>query len=181
MTAGLGMNRAAPSSFRIAPLSVSRCAGGMTGKMSTPWRVRAVGGVSAGNDDLCRLRVGEGDRLVGEGERRRFEGGAVGKVMEIAGEVAGGGSLVSVWVSVVGGDGCGNVVVESMPLTRRVCSVLFAVVSASRRVCRYFCRCGVSRMTLLVHMCRAVLLRMRESCSSVSWRVFHPVGVEGMA
>ena len=180
VTAGFGMKRATPSSFRIALFSVSRCSGVMPGKMSTPWRV-GTAGLGAWNDDLCRLSAGEGDRLVGEGERRRFEGGAVEMVMGIAGVVVGSGSLMSGWVSGVDGNGCDSVVVGLMSLASLVCSVVFTVVIASRDVWRYFCRCGVSSMTLLVHMCRAVLLSIRESCSSVSWRVCHPVGVEGMA
>ena len=63
--------------------------------MSTPWRVWIVGSVGAWSDDLCRLIAGEGDRLVGEGERRMFEGGAVEAVMEIAGGVVGCGLLLS--------------------------------------------------------------------------------------
>ena len=94
-------------------------------------------------------------------------------VMGIAGVIAGSGSLMSGWVD---GNGCESVVVGLMS-----CSMVFTVVIAARDVWRYFCRCGVSSMTLLVHICRAVLLRMRESCSRVSWRVCHPVGVEGMA
>ena len=156
VTAGLGMKRATPSSFRIALFSVSRCSGVIPGKMSTPWRVWIVGSVGAWNDDLCRLLIGEEERLVGEGERRRFEGGGVEAVMD------------------TGGVGCDSVVVGPVSLSRRV-------FFASRSACRYFCRCGVSSMALQVHMCRAVLLRMRDSCSSVSCRVCHPVGVEGMA
>ena len=36
-----------------------------------------MGTVGAWSDDLCRLIAGEGDRLVGEGEQRRFDGRGV--------------------------------------------------------------------------------------------------------
>jgi hypothetical protein len=42
-----------------------------------------VGTVGAWSDDLCRLIAGEGDRLVGEGERRRFDGRGVEAVMAV--------------------------------------------------------------------------------------------------
>ena len=42
-----------------------------------------MGTVGAWSDDLCRLMAGEGDRLVGEGERRRFDGRGVEAVMAV--------------------------------------------------------------------------------------------------
>ena len=42
-----------------------------------------MGTEGAWSDDLCRLMAGEGDRLVGEGERRRFDGRGVEAVTAV--------------------------------------------------------------------------------------------------
>lgn len=144
---GLGMKRAGLSSFRMALRRFSRCSRVTTGKMSTPCRAGRVGDVDGrgmGEVGLCRLKDGEGRRVVVEGGRRRLEGEVAVTVEEIVDGSESGVIVGSVGEGIgglgscgVGGLGsCGDVAVVGV-----VCDGEWARVRASRRVCRSRSRC----------------------------------------
>ena len=136
---GLGMKRAGLSSFRMALRRFSRCSRVTTGKMSTPCRAGRVGDVDGrgmGEVGLCRLRDGEGRRVVVEGGRRRLEGEVAVTVEEIIDGSESGVMVRSVGVDIGGLGSCGELAVVGV-----VCDGEWARVRASRRVCRSRSRC----------------------------------------